>query len=50
MYKSAIFIPIIDTGIATVVTGHELVDKDSMRDIYNRRNLQQSVRGVRTQF
>lgn len=50
MYKSAIFMPITDAGVATVVSGHQLVDRDKYIDILNRRQLVAESQRIQTNF
>lgn len=50
MYKSAIFMPITDVGIATVTTNHEMTSKENYINIEQRRQHAAEAAGVRTNF
>lgn len=50
MYKSAIFMPITDTAIASVVSNHEIIDKENYRDILNKRQLKEETQTIKTNF
>lgn len=50
LYKSVIFMPLLDNGIATVTTNNELQGRDSYYDMLNRRNAVEASRNIRTQF
>nr|DAE33153.1 MAG TPA: hypothetical protein [virus sp. ctrcb4]DAR12754.1 MAG TPA: hypothetical protein [Crassvirales sp.] len=49
MYKSAIFIPITDSAIATVVSNHQLTSASNYTDMLNRRRLLQESQ-IQTNF
>lgn len=50
LYKGIIAMPLNDSGIATVTTGHEKVPQDRMIDILNRRSIDNTLNGIQTQF
>lgn len=50
MYKSAIFMPITDAGIATVVSNHEISPESDYIDILNKRQHLMESRGIKTNF
>lgn len=50
MYKSAIFMPITDAGIATVVSNHQLVTERNYIDILNRRKQLMESQRIPTNF
>lgn len=50
LYKGIIAMPLNDTAIATVTTGHEKVPQDKMIDILNRRSIDNTINEIKTQF
>ena len=50
IYKSGIYMPILDASMATVGTNHSLVPKDAYMDIYNRTNYLNESRELITNF
>jgi len=48
-YKAPIFMPISDTGLATVVTENEYTNRSESEDLYNKREFNNQVRNIRTQ-
>lgn len=49
-YKSTIFMPIVDTGIPFATDEKELVPKDDLTNILQKRELQEEVASIRSQF
>ena len=49
-YKSTIFMPIVDTGIPFATDEKELVPKDDLTNILQKRELQEEVSSIRSQF
>lgn len=50
LYKGVIAMPVNDVAISTVTTGHEKVPQDQMIDILNRRSVDDTLNGIKTQF
>lgn len=50
MYKSAIFMPITDAGIATVVTNHQISHESNYTDILNKRKQLVESQNIPTNF
>lgn len=50
MYKSAIFMPITDAGIATVVTNHQISHESNYTDILNKRKQLVESQSIPTNF
>ena len=50
MYKSAIFMPILDEKIATYQSNNELVPTSNYRDILNQAFAKQNANTIRTNF
>ncbi len=49
MYKSAIFMPMLDPGTINVATGYEYVNRDTLRDTLNKREQLEASR-IKTNF
>ena len=50
MYKSAIFMPITDAGIATVVSNHQILNENNYIDILNKRQQLVESQSIPTNF
>ena len=49
-YKAPIFMPIVDVGLSFVADEKEYTLRDNMTDILQRREYQDQVRSIRSQF